>query len=321
MTIANDLLPELSLSADNPNGAWTIGNARLINLSGKLLGAHIAHAGLIAFWAGSVTVGEALRYNPEVPLGMQRMTLLPHLFMLGWDDSYACFVIGMLHLIGSAVLGAGGLFHVIKGPAVLKDGGGIARWFHYEWNDGKQLTMILGHHLLMLGLAALAFVLKAMFGGGIYDAQLDAFREVNPTLNPLIIFGYLFGQVHGQWNPLGIAAVDNLEDIVGGHLWLAVMLIGGGIWHLLSEPFDWVKARVPFEAEAILSYSLAGLALMAFISAVFVGSNELVFPAEFFGSDQDKLAVIQFFLGVVVLGGHIWHATRSRIKLGLWRFQ
>jgi photosystem II CP43 chlorophyll apoprotein len=30
--------------------AWWSGNARLINASGKLLGAHVAHAGLMVFW-------------------------------------------------------------------------------------------------------------------------------------------------------------------------------------------------------------------------------------------------------------------------------
>ena len=30
--------------------AWWSGNARLINVSGKLLGAHVAHAGVMVFW-------------------------------------------------------------------------------------------------------------------------------------------------------------------------------------------------------------------------------------------------------------------------------
>ncbi|NEP28854.1 MAG: chlorophyll a/b binding light-harvesting protein, partial [Moorea sp. SIO3I6] len=47
---------------------WWAGNARLTELSGKLLGAHVAHAGLIVFWAGAITLFELSCFNPAKPM-------------------------------------------------------------------------------------------------------------------------------------------------------------------------------------------------------------------------------------------------------------
>ena len=296
---------------DGETFAWWAGNARLAKLSGQLLGAHLAHAGLIMFWAGAVAISETGRLIPTQPMAEQGLILLPHLAMLGWGlgpdgiviDSYPYFVIGILHLAASAVLAAGGLFHALQAPAILAEAPGHAAKFHYDWTDPSKLSFILGHHLLFLGMGAWLFVLKAIFLGGLYDSAIAEVHTItDPTLNPMTIFGYLVGRNHGAWTPLGLASVDSLQDVVGGHIWIGTLELLGGFWHITREPTPWARLLLKINGDAILSYSLAGLALMAFVSSLYV-YNPTVFPPELYGANPIGLANAQFFLGLLALGG------------------
>ncbi|KAF3670117.1 Photosystem II D2 protein [Capsicum annuum] len=109
--------------------AWWDGNARQLNLSGKLLGDHVAHAGLIVFWAGAMNLFEVAHFVPEKPMYEQGFILLYHVFTLGWGvgpggevrDIFSYFVSGVLHLISFAVLGFGGIYHALLGPETLEE--------------------------------------------------------------------------------------------------------------------------------------------------------------------------------------------------------
>ncbi len=286
--------------------AWWSGNARLINVSGKLLGAHVAHAGLMVFWAGAMILYEVSHFVPEKPLYEQGFICMQHLATLGYGigpggeitSTVPYFAIGVIHLISSAVLGFGGIYHSLLGPDTLEES---FPFFGYDWRDKNKMTTILGIHLCVLGAGSLLLAAKAMYIGGVYDTWAPGGGDVrfitNPTLNPIVIFGYVFRSPFGGdgW----VVSVNNMEDLVGGHVWVGVLCITGGIWHIFTKPFAWARRAFVWSGEAYLSYSQAALSIMGFTAALYAWYNNTAYPSELYGPTGPEASQAQAFTFLV----------------------
>jgi photosystem II CP43 chlorophyll apoprotein len=98
----------------------------------------------------------------EKPLYEQGFILLAHLGTLGFSigrggeisSIYPYFLIGVFHLISSALLSVGGIYHAIFGPERLEETTD-AHIFSYQYQDRFRITAILGAHLGTIGLGAL----------------------------------------------------------------------------------------------------------------------------------------------------------------------
>ncbi len=322
-----------SSKTDDGFSRWA-GNARFIDLSNTFIVAHLAHGALIVLWAGAITLFELAVYSPDSPMYSQGLILLPHLVTEGWGlgsqgsaiDTSPLFAIGIIHIISAAVLAFGAYFHYSRLSPRLDMEGGNASKFHFQWDDPKKLGFILGNHLIALGLAAALLVAKAMFFGGLYDSNMEEVRLVSsPTLDPGTIWSY---RTH-------LFDVNNLEDLVGGHIYVAVLLVLGGAWHILIPPFKWVKDVFLFSGDGILSYSLFGIALAGFAASYYCGFNTLAYPVEFYGptlelkssflpyyfdpngtepwgyTSRTWLANAHFYLAFFFLQGGLWHFQRA----------
>jgi len=262
---------------------WWAGNAGVTNKSGKFIAAHIAHTGLIAFAAGGSTLWELARYNPEIPMGHQSSIFLAHLASIGigFDEAGAwtgagVASIAIVHLVLSMVYGAGGLLHSVLFVGDMQDSEvPQARKFKLEWDNPDNQTFILGHHLIFFGVACIWFVEWARIHG-IYDPAIGAVRQVEYNLNLTNIWNHQFY----------FLAIDSLEDVMGGHAFLAFVEITGGAFHIATKQtgeYTEFKGKNILSAEAVLSWSLAGIGWMAIIAAFWCATNTTVYPEAWYG--------------------------------------
>ena len=112
---------------------------------------------------------------------------------------------------------------------------------------------------------------------------------------------------------------------MGGHAFLALAEITGGAFHVVAGSTPWESKRLGeyskfkgaelLSAEAVLSWSLAGIGWMAIVAAFWCASNTTVYPTEFFGEPLElKFAISPFWVDTVDLpdGGAAWgHTTRA----------
>ena len=318
---------------------WWAGNAGVTNKSGKFIAAHIAHTGLIAFAAGGSTLWELARYNPEIPMGHQSSIFLAHLASIGigFDEAGAwtgagVASIAIVHLVLSMVYGAGGLLHSVLFVGDMQDSEvPQARKFKLEWDNPDNQTFILGHHLLFIGVACIWFVEWARIHG-IYDPAIGAVRQVEYNLNLTSIWNHQFD----------FLAIDSLEDVLGGHAFLAFLEITGGAFHIATKQvgeYTKFKGAGLLSAEAILSFSCAGLGWMAVVAAFWCAQNTTVYPEAWYGealilkfgiapywidsvdlsggpaffghTTRAALANVHYYFGFFFLQGHLWHALRA----------
>ena len=290
--------------------SWWSGNSRLIDLSGKLLGAHVVHTSLIFLWAGSMTFFEVAHIIYSKPCFEQGFILIPHLSTLAYStgpsadtiDSYSFFIVGVLHLICSGVIGIGGIYHSIPGPIRLEETI-HAYIFGYAWQDRTRITSILGAHLCILGSASLLLFGKGVYFGGVYDTwasgggDIRLIKYTTICLNPYILGRYFLRAPFGSdgW----IISINNLEDLIGGHYWTSLYLFEGCVWHVQTRPFSFIIRGYIWSSEAYLSYSLSSLAMCGFIAATFSWYNNTSYPSEFYGPTGPEASQAQRFTFII----------------------
>jgi chlorophyll a/b binding light-harvesting protein PcbD len=258
-------------------------------------------------------------------MGHQSSIFLAHLASIGigFDDAGVWTGVGVasiaiVHLVLSMVYGGGGLLHSVLFTGDTQDSKvAQARKFKLEWDNPDNQTFILGHHLFFFGVANIWFVEWARIHG-IYDPAVEAIRQVNYNLDLTMIWQRQFD----------FLSIDSLEDVMGGHAFLAFAQLTGGAFHCVAGSTPWEQKRLGewskfkgaelLSAEAVLSWSLAGIGWMAIVAAFWCATNTTVYPEAWYGEPlQLKFAVSPYWIdtGDLSDGTAFWgHTTRAALS-------
>ena len=221
----------------------------------------MSHAALMVLWAGAMVLFELSRFVGDKPLFGQGFILVPHLSMLAPLPpppalAFHAFTAAVLHLFSGGPLALGGCFHA---PLSSERLGSAAAGspFSFSCRDRFRTSSILAAHLLPLGVSRSA--LKRVGGEGF------------------------------------IVSVGSVEDVAGGHFWLAAFLVVGSAWHLQTSPPSAVSRSFVWAGEGFLSYSLSALSLAGFAAAAFAWYNTTAYPSEFLGPTAPEASQAQSF--------------------------
>ena len=94
-----------------------------------------------------------------------------------------------------------------------------------------------------------------------------------------------------------------MEDLIGGHYWVGISCLIGGVWHIQTRPLGIIVRGFTWSGEAYLSYSLSAIALCGSIAAIYSWYNNT--DTQVNCMDQQVLKLLKH------KGLHFWYVTRN----------
>ena len=90
-----------------------------------------------------------------------------------------------------------------------------------------------------------------------------------------------------------------MEDLIGGHYWVGIACLLGGVWHVITTPVRIILTAFLWSAEAYLAYTLSAIALCGSIAAIYSWYNNTAYPSEFYGPTGPEASQAQRFTFLV----------------------
>jgi photosystem II CP47 chlorophyll apoprotein len=257
----------------------------VLNDPGRLISVHLLHTGLVAGWAGSMTLYELATFDPSDPIlnpmWRQGMYVLPFIARLGitssslgWSlfEDYTTSSLWTFEDVAWSHIGLSGLCFL------------AASWHWAYWDltlfkdvrtlePSLDLPKIFAVHLLLSGLLCFsfgAFHLTGVYGPGFWVSDSYSTSGKIQTLLPV-------------WNAVGFNPF-NAKGVTAHHISAGILGILAGIFHLTVRPSQRLyRALRMGNVETVLSSSISAVFFAAFITSGTMWYGSATTPVELFG--------------------------------------